>query len=423
MTSPDAKSGRGVSYVLGFLPTYVESEIREIAGRGWRVRVHMQSGSPLWESITGAGLPDGVERGCDACASWLHLPSSALPVVATARLGAFAARSPRSFFTEAARASAARSFRRFLCGAELAARLWTDPPARIHSHFAWENSHTAMWAARLLRVPFSMTVHAADIFVPRNPGEVGMLIEAASPPVTISAFNRDYIGRHWGPAAGARTFSVHLGVDQARLPPAAPDRSSRVVFCTASGLAEKKGISVLLEACEILSGKRSGWSCSVTGGDASGEVLSRYRSLVARRGLSRFVELPGAMPSAELLDRMSSASLFVLPCIQAPGGDMDGIPVSLMEAMGMGLPCISSRISGIPELIEDGVSGILVEPGSAAALAAAMERLLDDDDLAGRLGRGALRRIASRFSIRGSVDGLLTAWDSPPATGGDPEGL
>lgn len=118
----------------------------------------------------------------------------------------------------------------------------------------------------------------------------------------------------------------------------------------------------------------------------------------------------GVLPVTEALGRVAGCSVFALPCVTAPNGDMDGIPVALMEAMGMGAPSVSTRLSGIPELIEDGVSGLLVEPGDAAALAGALEKLITDRDLAGRLGENGRRKVRSDFNISRYAGELSAFW-------------
>lgn len=406
-----------VVYLLDFLPTYVLTELAELARRGHAPTVCLTEGSGFWEKITGGGLPEGVEKGPPAGIEWLRMDPMLLFPALAARFPSLVFRARGRFFGLARRALSCGCFRLFLCGAELASKLMGNPPDRIHSHFAWTAAHAAMWAARLLGVPFSLTVHAADIFTPPSEERFRLLVEAADPPLTISRFNAEYIRERWGSGTADRMVVTHLGIELPPPPRAVAGEGEPTIFCTASGLAEKKGVRVLLEACGILAGSRRDWRCVIAGSDPDGTVLERFRSLNARSGLGGLVRFVGSLPATDLLEMLSGAKLFVLPCIRAESGDMDGIPVSLMEAMGMGLPVISTRISGVPELIEDGVSGLLVEPGDPAALAGAIGRLLDDPGLSASLGGEARKRVAERFSAGVYADALERAWASVPPSG------
>jgi glycosyltransferase involved in cell wall biosynthesis len=115
--------------------------------------------------------------------------------------------------------------------------------------------------------------------------------------------------------------------------------------------------------------------------------------------LQEYVQLPGVIFQEQLVDYLSQANLFVLPCITAGNGDRDGVPVSLMEAMAMGLPVVSTYVSGIPELIEDGRSGLLVQEKEAVALADAMQRLMEDEALCLRLGQAGRQKVAAEFNL------------------------
>jgi colanic acid/amylovoran biosynthesis glycosyltransferase len=388
---------RPVLYVLDFIQTFIRNEMAGLALRGWKVRVSMRH----------------------------RIPRLLLPFIAVARLWRVIAGAPHRFLALAAESLKLGCFRHFLIGAELAGKLAADPPARVQCHFAWEAATIGMWAARFLDIPFSVVVHARDIFVPEFPPRVGALLRASSPPIAASQYNVPLIAEKWGPEAASRIVVIHLGIDVDALPAAREQEQQPVIFCTASGLVEKKGVHVLIEACEILSRKRSGWNCVVAGSDEKGEILERYRALVKRKGLQGRIEFIGAVRSCELLELAASASVFALPCVEASDGDLDGIPVSLMEAMGIGLPVISTPVSGVPELIEDGVSGILVAPGDAEALAAAILRLLDDRALAAGMGCAAREKVLKDFSLSGHLDSLEQAWadaTSGCASGNGPAG-
>jgi glycosyltransferase involved in cell wall biosynthesis len=167
-------------------------------------------------------------------------------------------------------------------------------------------------------------------------------------------------------------------------------------------LIEKKGHRYLIEACRIL--EESGFSnflCKIIG---DGPLKDELCLLVSRLELGEKILLLGSLSQDEVFKNLKKADLFVLPCIAARNGDMDGIPVSLMEAMACGKPVISTNISGIPELVKEG-AGVLVPPGDSKAIADAIREVicLDHKERAymGRKGREIVLR---EFDLRKNVE-------------------
>jgi colanic acid/amylovoran biosynthesis glycosyltransferase len=409
-----ARPGRekSVFFILPTVEPFMLAEMSELAGRGWSVRVCSLEELAMWREITGGRLPRGVERCRAPSADWHRMPAPMLVAASAKRLWKVILRNPSRFLSAALESRAAGSLRYFLSGAEAASVLLPRVPDRIHSHFAWDAAYTGMWAAKLLGVPFSLVVHSRDVFVPGSVEKVGIMLDASAPPMTASTYNIAVIGNGWGERIASRVVCIHPGVDTASLPARRKELTPQLVLCAASGLAEKKGVPVLLDACEILARRRAGWRCVIAGSDDDGTLLVRYRALVERRGLGGIVEMPGLLRYPDLLQMEASASVFVLPCVRGADGDMDGLPISLMEAMGVGLPVVSTRISGIPELIEDGVSGILTSPGDAGGLADGIFAMLDERGKAEEMGDAARERIGREFGLRGHVDLLERAWRS-----------
>jgi glycosyltransferase involved in cell wall biosynthesis len=400
-----------IDYVLDFLPMYVRTEIRELCRRGNRVRVSILGGDAPWEGATVPALPEGSLQGFSVGQSWLDLNPAALGPAAMARLAPVITTHPQRFLMLAAQAASSGCFRFFLCGAELALKMREAPPSRIHSHSATGAAHMAMWCSRLLGIPFSVTLHPADLFnEAADEDRIRMLLDGASPPITISSFNREYVAGRWGREIADRLAVVHPGIDTADPVAAAPQPGTPVLLCTAGGLSEKKGLNVLLEACEQLNARGVAWRCLVTGSDRGGRVLERFRGLARKAGLHQQLQFTGSLKSSRQIELLSQAAVFVLPCIRAENGDMDGIPVSLMEAMGAGLPVVSSRLSGIPELVEHGINGLLVEPADARGLAQAIEYVLMNQAEAAAMGRAARQRVKEFFSAARHVDALEEAW-------------
>jgi colanic acid/amylovoran biosynthesis glycosyltransferase len=150
--------------------------------------------------------------------------------------------------------------------------------------------------------------------------------------------------------------------------------------------------------------------CQICGSDPGGQRLAELRERIVALRLADEVALLGVVPWRELQSLVARSSLFVLPCIRTAAGDMDGIPVSLIEAMGIGVPVVSTRLSGIPELVEDGQTGLLTAPGDAEALANAIHRFVREPSLARLLGDRGRRHVHDTFGLSRYVDGLLDGW-------------
>lgn len=399
-----------VCYVLDFLPTYVAGEIRELAEQGVSIRVHLPGETPvtaLWDRVVG-DCPVGCTR--DLKLSWCGLPalrflSKAMPCLLRALI-----RHPLTAGSLLFKSLGTGTFRYFA----VAVRLCEVPDIRnsavIHAHFAKDSAHIARYASALTGVPFTVTTHATDIFCPQNSGWVALLLRDAAGVHTISGFNRDYMAERWGGELRKRITVARLGIDPGSLPERVLTGGVPSLVCTASGLVPKKGLAVLIDACEILAERGVDFTCSVIGSDPGGDRLETFRREAGNRGLGRRVLMEGLLSAGETLARVSSCSVFVMPSVAAPNGDKDGIPVSLMEAMGIGVPSVSTRLSGIPELMEDGVSGLLVEPADPHALADALERLLTDTALAERLGAAGRLKVRSDFTVSRYAHDLMAFW-------------
>lgn len=230
-------------------------------------------------------------------------------------------------------------------------------------------------------------------------------VEAAAFVVTVSRYNRDQIAAECGGDAGRRVHVIHCGVD----PQFFRYRSRRregppfELVCVAS-LEEVKGHRHLIEACRILRDLGIGFRCHLVG---DGPLRREVRDQVDAARLDDRVLIHGPQPRAEVAHMLFGADLAVLASCPTVSGKREGIPVSLMEAMSTGLPVVSTRISGIPELVESGKEGILVLPGDPVALAEALGRLLRNPALRERMGRAARARIVEQFELRKNAGRLL----------------
>jgi glycosyltransferase involved in cell wall biosynthesis len=281
----------------------------------------------------------------------------------------------------------------------LADRLTRAPEVRhLHAHFAHGTTTVTWLAAQITGLEFSFTGHARDIYAPQlNPqGWLERKLRAARFVVTCTEANVRHLRRI---APDARVHLVYHGLsaDFARLlaAPAAPAPSNRALHVLGVGrLVAKKGFDVLVDACAVLDRRGVPFDALIVGQDDNHGDHIRER--IAQRGLTHRIGLPGAMTPSELLAEYRKASVLCMPCRLLPD-DRDGIPNVLVEAMAAGTPVVATTVSGIPELVEDGINGLLVAPEEPEALADALLRLHDDPDLGTRLRAAARAAVSERF--------------------------
>jgi glycosyltransferase involved in cell wall biosynthesis len=177
-------------------------------------------------------------------------------------------------------------------------------------------------------------------------------------------------------------------------------------------LHEVKGQAHLVEACRLLARQGVEISCRLVGDGPDRRQLERQ---IADAGLGDRVSLVGGLTRRQVAAELATADVLVAPSVRTKAGKREGIPVALIEAMSSGLPVVASDLSGIPELVEHGVSGLLAPPGDAAALAAALRALHEDRELGPRLGTAARRRVLAEFDAERSVEELLAHFQFEPA--------
>jgi glycosyltransferase involved in cell wall biosynthesis len=218
--------------------------------------------------------------------------------------------------------------------------------------------------------------------------------------------------------AGPPLHVVYNGIELSRFRPPARRRAAptRRVLCVAR-LVEPKGLEYLLLACKILHDGGDTVRCEIVGGHYAKEVnyYLRLKKLWRALQLESVVTLAGAQPFDRVLAKYEDADVFVLPAVVASDNRREVTPNVLIEAMAMRLAVIGTPIGAIPEIIEDGVSGLIVPSRDAHALAAAIRRLLDDPALRERLGDNARRRIEARFDIRKNVHAYVELFGGDPA--------
>jgi len=297
----------------------------------------------------------------------------------------------------------------FLRAGFMVAKLWHTDTYHLHAHFAANQTLVAMLVSSLTGISYSFTAHAYDIFIEQQ--GLTEKIRSAKFVVTISDFNRKYLTPYCtDEKVLSKIHIVHCGIDLDQFALTKARRNKRSLsgsftILTVAHLGEKKGHIYLLQALSLLKGKGRILHWIVAG---DGPQRSLLEEEVRARGLTGQVTFAGEAASDEVLKLLERADVFVLPCVRAENGDMDGIPVALMDAMAAGVPVISTTISGIPELIDHGKNGLLVKPKDVRELAETIEYLFDHPEEGRRLGKAAPDKVAQHFELKTSVRKLIT---------------
>ena len=269
----------------------------------------------------------------------------------------------------------------------------------LHAHFAGMAARTAFWINKFFSITFSFTAHANDIFSPRQ-FEIGLdkLVDSSRAIVTETDYAARFLCEQF-PRRSDRVHRIYNGLDLTEFGRA--DFSSTPPLIIAVGrLIPKKGFSDLIRSCALLAERGKSFRCEIIGEGPLGEALRRQ---IDDMHLQNNVELIGAKPQTQLRGRLAAANVFVLPSVMDPDGGMDNLPTVIMEAMATGLPVVSTNIGGIPEMIIDNETGFLVQPGDAAAIADAIETVINDSSSAARLGHSGYERARTLFSIEKNV--------------------
>jgi len=287
------------------------------------------------------------------------------------------------------------SVREVLQALELSLHIGRMQITHLHAHFATTSTSVAQIASAITGVPFSFTAHAKDIFHQDNDfAALATKFEQAKRAITVSDFNYHYLTQELS-VNREKVVKIYNGLDLDQFPYCAPDQREHMI-CAIGRLVEKKGFCDLITACQHLKLQGINFQCEIIG---DGELKHELQQQINDLELKDIVTLKGSLPQQEIKQHLRQAAVFAAPCVVGEDGNRDGLPTVLLESMALGTPCVSTDVTGIPEVILDGQTGLMVEQRNPKSLAGALERLLKQTQLRVSLSQQARLLIESQFNI------------------------
>ncbi len=281
----------------------------------------------------------------------------------------------------------------------------------VHVHFANRAAHTALFLKEISGIPFSITAHGQDFM--KDLGSDDLLREICAAAEFVAAetdYSRDLL-RQRCPTSAAKIHRVYNGIDLERFseshgetarPAVAPYHLPRIV--SVGRLVAFKGFDDLIDACAELARRQIDFVCDIIG---DGPLRETLQAKIEQLDLASRVNLLGSLSQGAVLEKLLAADIFALASTTDAQGATDVFPTVILEAMASARPVVSTHLAGIPELVLDGQTGILVPPNDSIALAQALEQLLRDPELRLRLGEAGRARIEQHFRIEQTVAPLV----------------
>lgn len=289
----------------------------------------------------------------------------------------------------------------------LAGLLKVSGANHVHAPWASIDAFVALLAATLLNIPYTVQARAYDIH--RHSSAVGLPLKLANAEfvVTNSRYNEAILRSLLPSGTEGKIRTIYNGIDLSHFQPhqRVPRPETGVKLLSVGDLVEPKGFEYLIRACKILRERGYTVRCEIIGGKVAAETNYYIELMKLRKalGLEEEVVFLGRQPFHRVLEKYQAADVFVLPAVTAKHGGRDITPNVLIEAMAMKLPVVSTTSGAIPEIVENGVSGILLPPRDADALAATIIRLIENASFRVELGKNARKRIEERFDIGKNV--------------------
>jgi glycosyltransferase involved in cell wall biosynthesis len=276
----------------------------------------------------------------------------------------------------------------------------------VHAHFASHPAAAGFVIHRLTGIPYSFTAHGSDLHRDRH--MLREKVEEAAFVVPISNYNREMIVAECNGQFSDKVIVIYCGVDtsifQPRTAPTPHEQGQGPysILCIGT-LHEVKGQTYLIQACRLLKERGIDFMCHLIG-DGPDEAMLKKQA--AEWGLAERMNFHGRLTREEIVKLLHKADVVATPSVPTSDGRREGIPVVLMEAMGSSVPVVASRLSGIPELVEEGVCGLLADPRDVTALADGLERLYKDPTLRQQFGQAGRMRVVNNFDLYHNAETL-----------------
>jgi glycosyltransferase involved in cell wall biosynthesis len=267
----------------------------------------------------------------------------------------------------------------------------------LHAHFASHPAAAAFIVGRMADIPWSFTGHGSDLH--REQSMLKEKVDEAAFVVTISDYNKRFILERVGERYAHKVQVIHCGVQLDRFERARSSQGPLQIACVGT-LHEVKGQGFLLEACALLRDRGIEFDCHFIGDGPDRELLERQARTL---GIRDRVTFHGACEREQVRALLARMDIAAAPSVPSSDGRREGIPVALMEAGACGLALVASRLSGIPELVTDGETGYLADPGDVEGLADAMHRVAASPALGQQLGEAVRRHLEREFNLPTNV--------------------
>jgi glycosyltransferase involved in cell wall biosynthesis len=276
----------------------------------------------------------------------------------------------------------------------------------FHVHFANRAAHTAMFVKAISGIPFSITAHGQDFM--SDLGNDELLRELCASAEFVGAetdYSRDLLAARC-PESRDKIFRVYNGIDLTRFPVTPTTRHSigPVRFLSTGRMVPFKGFDILIDACAQLQNRALNFACEIIG---DGPLRAELEARVEQHNLHERIHFAGEQSQNYVLRALRNSDIFVLASAPDERGASDIFPTVIAEAMASEKPVVSTTVAGIPELVANGKTGVLVPPRDAPALADAIEQLARDEDLRSDFGRAGRLRIEQEFTIERTIEPLL----------------
>lgn len=263
----------------------------------------------------------------------------------------------------------------------------------IHSHFAFTGEFVRK-LSKVARIPFTLTTHAVDIFVRPDVHKLRKMVADSHTVITISDYNRTYLEGLLG--SKGKIQVIRCGVNlQKFVPNERHYYDGKIRLLAVARLIEKKGLRYLIKAMKNVVADVSCELHIIGSGPQHNELLQ----LVYELDLNDYVHFGSNIDDSELIKYYNGSDIFLLPCTVSDNGDKDGIPVSIMEAMAMKLPVVSTTVSGIPELVKPDC-GFLIPEKDTLRLAEAIEKLCRNKNLRISMGESGRKIVEKDYNLK-----------------------